>query len=343
MEKILIAYSPDGKQIAGNIQTQIKAKGYKSTLGALGSEIRKSQPLFVVAVITADSNSDEALISLLDECEKLCITVVPFVSASLGKSLMANFYLDEHVWIDNVDRPVNDSIGDLIDCLKLNSDVLARKAEKKSDTTRKAAANPAKSQPQQTKTSGKNAAASSAKNDSLYKNLFYICLAVIGVMLFVLIKGGISQTNREAANQQANIGGNPSNVKIQLDQNLRKSESALVGRWAMSDYVDNQFHANGEDSLMQKQMVAQLLDRAQLLFKADKTFQRFGFSSNPESGSWEYDPQSKYLKLQPADKNQYDVVQIQDVTPTTLVIVVQENVESNRILTKMTFTKIANQ
>ncbi len=342
MEKILIAYPADGRQTAASIQAQIKSKGYKSTLGAVKSDLEKSQPLFVIAVITAQANSDEALISLLDECGRRNINVVLFVTEGLGKSLTSNFYMDEHVWIDSVGRSISDSMGDLVDCLKLNSDILSAKAEKKSEATKRAGQAGAK--PQQAKnSSAKSGGSEPSSKEKLFKNIIYICLAVIAVLLFVLMKGGMKQTNREAANQQANVsganGGNP-NITIQLDQNLRKSESALVGSWVMTDYSDNQFKATREDSLMQQQLVNQILNKAQLVFKADKTFQRLGFSVQTETGSWEYDPQSRYLKLQPTGVNQYDVVQVQDVSSSTLVIVVQENVEQGKVLTKMTFTKI---
>jgi len=346
LEKILIAYSPQGKQTAGGIQTALKGKGYKSTLGATRQELAKSQPAFVIAVIAEDSNTDAQLIELMDECGARNINVVPYLTADLGKSLTANFYLDEHVWIDAVGQSPKNATDDLIDCIKNNAAILGAKSEKKSDTTRKAAAKTANAADKSGAAKGNAKAAQPSDREKLFKNLFYICLAVIAVMLFVLISGGAKQTNREAQNQKANQGvangGNP-NVTIQLDQNLRKSESALVGRWVMSDYNDNQFRANKQDSLNVQQMVNQIIGKGQLLFKADKSFQRIGFSENPETGQWEYDPQSKYLKLQPTGVNQYDVVQVQEVSATTLVIVVQENVDSNRILTKMTFTRIGNQ
>ena len=67
---------------------------------------------------------------------------------------------------------------------------------------------------------------------------------------------------------------------------------------------------------------------------------RTGYTDTPEQGSWEYDPQSKYLKLKPANVNQYDIVQIQEITPTQLIIVVTEKVDNNSIITKLIFTKV---
>ena len=108
----------------------------------------------------------------------------------------------------------------------------------------------------------------------------------------------------------------------------------------MTDYSDNQFRATREDSLRLQELITSLISRVSLTFNADKTFSRTGYTDTPESGTWEYDPQSKYLKLKPTNVNQYDIVQIQEVTPSRLIIVVTEKVENNSIITKLIFTKV---
>lgn len=345
MENILISSSPAGNANAAKIQAALSKKGY-SVILAERQNYRNTDFKLAVMVIAADSETDASQIAVLDYCAQKEINVLPFVSEKMPETLSAHFFLDEHVWIDNIGRSIDASIGDLTDCLSLNFGVLSQKATKKKNAQQSQLSKKSNVADPVAAKAGKNKKQQQAVNSgNLFKNLFYMSLAVIAVLLVILLSGGASQQNREANNQQANISNSKgaSNITIQLDNNLRNSEKALVGRWTMVDYSDNQYRATREDSLNLQEMVNALLNRAQLVFDANKNFQRIGFAPEPETGRWEYSPDSKYLKLQPTGVNQYDVVQIQEVNNDKMVLVVQENVESNKILTKMTFKKIANQ
>ncbi|MBO4771828.1 MAG: toll/interleukin-1 receptor domain-containing protein [Bacteroidales bacterium] len=339
MERILITYSHNGKETANKIQETLRKAGFKSSVGAIRLDENGATPEMVVAVITNDSCDDPEIADLLRQCEQQNINVVPFVAETLPKNLLTDFFLDEHVWIDGASQPMNTALGDLGDLFKRNYRELSKPATKKKDEygkrqTAAAATATAKNAPQKSK--------QPSEKEKLYKNLFFISLAVIVVMLFILINGGTKQVNREASIQQANYQnalGN-SNIKIELSSELKKSETALVGHWKMTDYSDNQYRSTHEDSLNLQNLINGLVSRVSLTFNADKTFSRTGYTETPEHGTWEYDPQSKYLKLKPTTVNQYDIVQIQDLTPTKLIIVVTEKVENNSIITKLIFTKV---
>ncbi|MCR5455747.1 MAG: toll/interleukin-1 receptor domain-containing protein [Bacteroidales bacterium] len=338
MERILITYSRDGKDIAEKIQSTLKKAGFRSTLGAIVLSENGTMPEAVVAVITNDSCNDQQMTDILRQCEQENINVVPYVAETLPQNILTNFFLDEHVWIDGASQSVNSALGDLGDLFKRNFKELTKPAYKKKDEygKKQKTNSPTPSQANQKK------AAQPSEKEKLYRNLLFISSAVILVLLFILINGGIKQENREANIQQANYQnslGN-SNIKIDLSTELRESETALVGHWRMSEYSDNQFRATHEDSLTLQTMVNTLVSRAQLIFNADKTFSRLGFASDTETGTWEYDPQSKYIKLKPTNVNQYDIVQVQEITPTQLILVVNEKVDNNSIITKMIFTKI---
>lgn len=337
MEKILILYPQGGMSTATDIQQQIKKAGYASTMGCVSLSAERNLPSLIIAVVNADSISDEGMVKVLDEASEKRINVVPYVCAKLQPTITGNFFLDEHVWIDAVDQSQKQALGDLADCLKNNFGTLSKKAVKKTDAP-KISAKQADA-PKNTK------AKPLASNEKLYRNLFFAALAVIVLLVAMLVSGHGNMGNREANNQQANLanskaGGN--NMQVQLSSTLRRSEESLVGRWVASDYSDNRFRATHQDSVEHKQLVDFLLSgNAMMIINSDKTFSRLGFSAdgNPENGVWEYDPQSKYLKLQPNGINQYDVVQIQDITDSKMVIVVQEKVDNSVIITKITFTK----
>lgn len=339
MEKTLITYSRDGKETAAKVQETLRKAGFRSDLGAIFLDENGSKPEVVVSVITNGSLNNPELADIMRQCEQQCINVVPFVAEKLPQNILTDFFLDEHVWIDGASQPISTALGDLSDLFKRNYKEIAKPAAKKKDELpkRKAAA----SSPTPSKADPKKAQQSTEK-EKMYRNLFYVSLAVIAVMLFILIGGGIKQENREASNQQANYQNalGKSDIKIELSSELKKSESELVGFWKMSNYTDNQFRATHEDSLNLQQLINSLVSRVSLTFNADKTFSRTGYTETPETGTWEYDPQSKYLKLKPTTVNQYDVVQVQEITPTQLILVVNEKVDNNQIITKLIFTKV---
>ncbi|MBQ3656646.1 MAG: hypothetical protein II956_07370 [Bacteroidales bacterium] len=342
MEKILIASSPKGKETAQKLFQTLKKNGYSVNNNAAKID-RNALPDLLIAVITDDSENNPTMMSILHSCSEYGVTVVPFVTVDMeNKTVSQNYFLDEHDWIDASTVNFSEGQATLLDMLKNNYQYLSKRIEKK--------------QPQKTivNTTATNTKKNTTTNNAssgkeqLFKNLLYMSAAVIVVLLFILVNGGLKQTNREADNYRANAasssdnnnnGLNSSGVKIQLSQQLKNSEQNFVGRWKITDYSDNQFRRTRQDSLDLQALVNALLTRAELVFRADKTFTRTGFSENPETGAWEYDPQSKYLKLQPTNGNQYDVVQIQEITQNRLIIVVQEKMDNNDIFTKITFQK----
>ncbi len=339
MEKIFITYSPKGEQTASKVRESLKKAGFAATVGASRKDIEDASPEVCIAVITDDSCEDGSMRENLGTCAKNNINVVPFVTSQMPQNMLTDFFLDEHVWIDSYEQPIYTALGDLTDLLKRNYKELSKTATKKKDDFGKKTP---QTKPTSKDTKKPTTTAQPSEKEKLYRNLFFISLAVVAVMLLILVNGGVNQVNREASNQQANYQnalGN-SNLKIELSSDLKKSETALVGHWKMSDYVDNQFRATREDSISLQNLVNSLISRAELTFNADKTFTRIGFTEQPETGVWEYDPQSKYLKLQPTNVNQYDVVQIEDLTPTKLTLVVSERMDNNQVITKIIFTRV---
>lgn len=335
MEKILITYSPQGKDIASKIQLNLKKEGYSCTLGAPRVDVDKKLPDLVIAVFASDSESDSNMIKVLGGCSERNISVVPFVSCDMAKTVSQNYFLDEHVWIDNNSGNFEESVSNLVDLLKNNYSELSKRTPKKVQENKQ-------SNNKKTKETASNNSSDLDNKVKLYKNLLYLFGAIIIVLVFILINGGLNQTNREADNYRANsaAGNGVNNIaKIQLSDDLKGSEKVLVGTWKMSNYSDNRYRATRQDSLELQALVNALISRAQLVFNPDKTFRRIGFSDTDETGVWEYDPSAKYLKLQPTNVNQYDVVQIQELNDNRLIIVVQEKVDGKDVFTQISFTK----
>ena len=343
MEKILISCSPLGKEISRKLFIAVKRKGFSVSEGLLEKVKNDNLPDMVVVVLTKDSEDNNPLRLTIHTCTEKGITVVPFVAFDMeNKTLSQDYFLDEHHWIDGFNSSIDEGCESLLDMLQLNYGYLSKRETKKTELLKQQSNIKNKNQSQKVSKS----ADVDLKKIQLLKNILCVCAAVIVVLLFILVNGGLKQTNREADNYRANSAlsnssssANAQDVKIQLSSQLKNSEQNFVGRWKMTDYSDNQFRRTRQDSLDLQQLVNTLISRAELVFNADKTFSRIGFSNSVETGVWEYDPQARYLKLQPTGGNQYDVVQIQEIDQSKLIIVVQEKLDSGEVFTKLTFQK----
>jgi len=112
----------------------------------------------------------------------------------------------------------------------------------------------------------------------------------------------------------------------------------MVGQWKVSDYQDN-LPRNHMDSINIIQSLQNLRANALLTFNEDYTFERRGFSPEPQIGKWEYNAESNILLLEPNGINRKDTIHFESLTENRFVMVVNEVVDSVKVTTKITFSK----
>ena len=323
--KILVVSASDAKKQASKIISKLRDNQFDST--AETSDL--PQTGVVVIILSKNIDTDASAIKVLDYCDKNQVAVIPFVSSKQDKSLFGQYFLNNHLWIDNIEVPLDDSVDDLLDLLKNNFGILVTKGGKKVDKLA--------SQKETLKKSLKAKSTQSSQNidNQKWKILSILFGIIICILLFVVISG------ENKSNQQLQAStSNGQQLPVQsLSTTLKQSENNFVGHWVMSEYYDNQYRPTREDSLQLQQSVSMMIGNCQMIFNKDKTFSRIGFSAQVEKGTWEYDPSGAYLKLLPAGSGQPDYVQIQEVTADKLIIVVNEKIENSDIITKITFKR----
>lgn len=327
MEKILILYAPDGKSTAEKLAQILKQKKFGVTTGA--SSLSDDLPELVIAVFTPKADTNPQFINVLDTCQEKDVTVVPFVTANMENTATQRYFLNDHVWIDNIETVFSSASEDLLDLLSKNySDLADRKRlkqERESKKQRRAS--------QVSKSANAKKSSGDGSKETFYKNICYMLGALVVILLAIIM----FRPNASDPGAQ-----NKSLSSVNINSNIRTSEDPLIGLWRMESYVDNQFRARKQDSIDHQRAVEQLVSVASLQFTSDRHFVRSGFSETPERGYWEYDPSTHYLKLQPEGDTQFDQVQLQELNDRTMVIVVSEKVENLDIITKMTFKKVSN-
>jgi len=323
LEKILIQYAPDGKSVAEKLRQILMQHNFAVSSGA-NSLDDNDLPEVVIAVFSAKADTTPAFINILDTCQEKDVTVVPFVMSNMDKTATQRYFLNDHVWIDNTETVFSSAAEDLVDLLTKNyADLADRKRAKKERESKKQ---------RRAASSSKTVAKSGSEKETMYKNICYMLGAVVLILLGILMfqpRGDDKSSTNKSLNQ------------VDRNVDIRSFENPLVGSWQMSSYVDNQFRATRQDSIEHQQLVDALVSSAKLVFTSDRRFTRSGFSETPEKGYWEYDPSSHYLKLQPEDSESFDQVQLQELSDTRMIIVVNEKVDNLDIITKMIFTKVS--
>jgi hypothetical protein len=119
------------------------------------------------------------------------------------------------------------------------------------------------------------------------------------------------------------------------------SSEIIVGKWKLSNYQDN-LPRNHLDSINIIQTLQTMKANALLTFNDDHTFERRGFTPEPQIGKWELNPEKNILYLEPNGLNQKDQVNIEKLTENELIMVVNEVVEKNKVTTRISFSKLAN-
>jgi hypothetical protein len=118
-----------------------------------------------------------------------------------------------------------------------------------------------------------------------------------------------------------------------------KHDNPLIGNWKITDYKDNMVRTK-QDSILLVQSLQNLMTNGGLVINADQTFERRGYTAQPQTGKWELSPDTSVLYLQPKGMAQKEFVNIEKLTENELVIFVHEQTDSlNKVTTRIFYTK----
>ena len=122
-----------------------------------------------------------------------------------------------------------------------------------------------------------------------------------------------------------------------------EKENVLIGEWHLSDYSDNLKRAP-QDSINIYSQIEVMKKTAMMIFNEDKSFERRGFSPEPQIGEWEIVGNAEKLHLTPLGSKVKNIMDIETFTDKILVLVINEklpraNADSVEVHTKLTFSK----
>ncbi len=104
----------------------------------------------------------------------------------------------------------------------------------------------------------------------------------------------------------------------------------LVGEWNLADYQDNIRRTKQDSILFITQTIPNIKRNALLIFNDDNTFERRGFSPEPQIGQWKFDAAKSSLFLKPYGATAAtDELKIKNMTKNSFVIVAEEELEDS--------------
>ncbi len=129
-------------------------------------------------------------------------------------------------------------------------------------------------------------------------------------------------------------------IAILLWQPSNKEDKNLIGGWFLTNYEDNSPRTPQELSDFQGQ-VTFLKQNFALTLNKNNTFERRGFVTQPEYGTWEVlsIKGQDYLKLTPRNQKGGDALMMNEFTEDKLVLSIASNVDSVQVITTLTLRK----
>lgn len=119
-----------------------------------------------------------------------------------------------------------------------------------------------------------------------------------------------------------------------------ENDKLLVGQWHMTDYADNLKRTPLDSAQFVAKVIPSMKKNALLIFKDDHTFERRGFTPEPQIGKWELNDDATILYLEPRGLNRKDQLSLQNLSTNSFTIVVSEVLENGaKSTTHLTFSK----
>ncbi len=119
-----------------------------------------------------------------------------------------------------------------------------------------------------------------------------------------------------------------------------ENDDLLTGEWRLSNYSDNLVRSSQDSLQFITYLIPNLKKAALLIFNDDKSFERRGFTPEPQIGEWRLSKEADILYLDPLGVDKTQELTIQGLSENSFTIVVNEVMaDSSMALTKLTFSK----
>lgn len=328
MKEIFVAYAKEDKVIAKKLVSKLQTDGYSCSIiprdipANNAEELKKtiSESRIFVLLLSQSAEKIDELYKQLEIAVDESIPVIPFKVAATSNNLGLKHMLHTLEWVD----AHGDGFGDAYDVLKeIILEIYGGKVPEKIVKTK--TIKPAASKPE------------------ISKNNIIIGVLSILLLLFVFLyfsepKNGADDNNSGITN--TNIPINNFNTDF---KELTEAETDLVGAWKVIDYEDNR-KMSEQERVLTLQNIEVLKQNGVVVFNADRSFKRSGFSPTLDQGYWEFDSEKKQIFLKDMNNSPAGILNLLEYSNQKLTIVVVDNIDNGtgqieQVTTKITMEK----
>lgn len=321
MKSIFVSHSKDDKTIAKKLTGKLESAGYpcyvysRDRNHGTDEELISQCSVFILILSKSSLSSDEQ-ISQIKSAYDSNLTIIPFKVGNLDNTLTVQYFLHSLEWVDAFGDGFDEAYDILTEILLENSD--GSEPIKKAKKTQK----------------------HSAKNAVSKKYLTYgIIAAVVIIVLYLIFSDNNDKKDKNGNGSNTEQNANPPDF---LENPLSDNEKLLVGNWNLTDYEDSRL-LNTQEKQQLAQDIITLKQNVKLVFKSDRSFERRGFTPQPQQGYWEYDNIKTKILLTPTGTDRKEEVSIINLTDKTMTFVVTETVQLQNGGTEIVTTKLSFQ
>jgi len=321
---IFVSNAKDDKSNAKKLVSKLESNGIKcytlprdKSQGNVEKLLSESN-IFILILSKHTQNSTEVTEQIKIAYDNNC-HIIPFKTSATNNSMSLQYFLHSLEWVDAHEDGFNEAYEVLLEIIE----ELTGKKVKSS-----------KSKPK-------------SSNDSfeLKKSyLFGIIAVLFAVIIYQFAFNDNSEKESKTFNNNKVIKQNDAPKASDFtDKDLNEGEKLIIGSWKMVDYEDSRI-MSPDEKIATDQNIESMKKSVLLKYNSDRTFERIGFSPQPQKGYWEYDTKKRKIFLTPENINKKEEVNILNLTDKEMTIVVTEYIQSPQgkpetVTTKITFAK----
>jgi hypothetical protein len=322
MKNIFVSHSKEDKAIAKKLVGKLEATGLSCYVYSrdknqgTDDELISKCSIFVLVLSKSSLTSDEQIKQLKSSFDSQC-KIIPFKVGQFENTLTVQYFLHSLEWVDAYGDGFDEAYDILTEIIQENSPLsnIPVKKSKKTDT-------------------------SSRKDSNIKKYLTYGIIAVIAIIaLYVIFSGPGDKKTSDKNNTNLTKNDTPPEF---VGKSLSENEKKIVGTWKLMDYEDSRILSNLEKQTLIND-VTNLKQNVRLVFNSDRSFERKGFTPQPQQGYWEFDDIKNKILLTPTGTERKEEVNIMGLTEKSMIFIVTETIQTQDVKNEIVTTKLTFQ
>lgn len=323
MNTVFVSHAKNDKNFAKKIVSKLESSGIKcfvssrdKSSGGINLIIEKSN-IFILILSKNAQTSREVVEQLKIAVDNNC-HIIPVKTEKIDTdNIGIQYFLHTLEWVDVHEDGFNEAYEILLEIIE---EISGKKIEKQKN---------------------KNNIQKSENDFNIKKSHLLIVVGLLSLAVFYLLFFNNDKKTETVSESNNNVISN--NIVTQTpNYELKTEEKDIVGVWKMIDYEDSRV-LTGEEKRLTEQNIENMKKNVLLNFKADKTFERSGFTPKVQQGLWEYSSKKRKIYLTPMNSNKKEEINILSLTNSKMVFVVTELINagsnSETVTTKITFKK----